>query len=60
MLTRELLRKGVLTKFEALERYPSVARPCVVLVKLLVNPMLLMKFNVPSPKIVEVSSVGSM
>ncbi len=60
MLTSELLRKGVLTKLEALDKYPRVARPCVVLVKLLVNPMLLMKFSVPNPKIVDVSSVGSM
>ncbi len=60
MLTKELLRKGVLTKLEAEDKYPSVANPCVVLTKLLVNPMLLMKLRVPKPNTVEVSSVGSM
>ncbi len=60
MLTKELFSNGVLTRFEADDRYPSVAKPWVVLVKLLVNPMLLMKLRVPNPKIVEVNSMGSM
>ncbi len=30
MLTKELFKKGVLTKLEALERYPLVAKPATV------------------------------
>ncbi len=45
---------------DAEERYPSVPKPVVVLMKLLVNPKLLMKLTVPNPTTVEASSVGSI